>query len=277
MEYIHLGDIGRWLVAYPAAFFTLGLCVVMLIVVVATIRESSTSEGSAICNEQGAPYEKQPIPRNWTRGFVITAIVFMVIISYGTYRYYQISVGHFKVNANTNIILPTLPLAPPAPVPDHPPSLADVFEGDFPTLMKARNDLSIEGTIFPMKQQVYLDFPGKAEFVGFYVPASPDPISGTNTSKVCMMLIDQVQVALDGLLKKLKIKQGFGFEGNTLDELTFTGRVLIYHDELLSITQRAEIINAYKLKHLDVQFRGQEYLMNQIYTWRQQRDSKQGH
>ena len=42
---------------------------------------------------------------------------------------------------------------------------------------------------------------------------------------------------------------------NTMKELTFTGRVFLYHEDFLSITQKAAIISAYKKKGLDVNFR----------------------
>jgi hypothetical protein len=214
---------------------------------------------------------------NWTFGLVAVGIVCICLISYATYRYYQISVGHFKVNQNTNIILPVLPLAPPVPIPEQPPSMLDVFNAEFPTLMKARNDISVEGTNILIKQQIYLDFAGKATFVGFYIPISSDPISGISTYKMCMMLADQAQEALDNFARNIKMQGGWGLDANTFEELTFTGRVLIYHGDSLSITQKAEIINAYKPKHLDVQFRGEDYLMGQIDIWRRQRDSQQNH
>jgi hypothetical protein len=268
--YIHLGSIERWLLAYPLAFFTLGLSPVIATIVGATIKESRKPEDSEIFNEQGIPYERQPVSPKWTRGLALVGIACVSIISYGTYRYYQISVGHFKVDGGYNIILP-VPPGVPMPAPTKPPSsLLDVFNDDFPTLFKARNDLSIEGTNTRLKEQVYLDFLGKADFVGFYIPASSNPISDNNTPKVCVMLIDQVPTFLAKLSKETPMWAGYGSQGNTLDELTFTGRVLIYHEDLLSITQEADIINAYKLKNLDIQFRSEDYLMGRIAMWRQQ-------
>ncbi len=271
------GGLGRWLVAYPAAFFTLALCVVLVVVVVATIRESAVAKSSVICDERGVPYQRQPVSPRWIYGLGAVALICICIISYGTYRYYQISVGHFKVSAGTNIILPVLPLEPPAPVPPNPPSLLDVFNDDFPNLLRARNDISIEGTNTSFEQQVYLDFLGKSKFIGFYIPRSSNPIAGGNTANLCSMLIDQVPSGLAQLSKNVWLQGGYGPQTNTLDELTFTGRVLIYHEDLLSIPQQADIINAYKLKNLDVQFRGEDYLMGQIILWRQKRDLKQSH
>jgi len=273
--YGYLGGFGQWLEAYPLAFFTLSLSAAILAIVIVTIRESFVTESSAIYDDRGIPYQKQPITAAWTRGLAMAAIVCIGVISYGTYRYYQIAVSHFKLGANTNITPPVLPGAPPK-VSDQPPSLSDLFTNDFPDIMKAANDITIEGIDLPMKQQVYLDFLGKGKFVGFYIPISTDFISGKNLYKTCMTLIDAVQAALDNLPKRIQMKAGLGLEGNTIEELTFTGRVVFYHQDLLSITQRAEIINAYKVKHFDVQFRGQDYLANQTELWRRQRDLKKG-
>jgi hypothetical protein len=132
----------------------------------------------------------------------------------------------------------------------------------------------MEGIDLSMKQQVYLDFLGKSKFVGFYMPVSTDPISGRKTYKMCMALIDAVQSALDDLPRRLQMKSGFGLEGNTIEELTFTGRVVLYHEDSLSIIQKVEIINAYKVKHFDVQFRGPDYLANQSDLWFRLRESK---
>ena len=187
--YEHLGGLGQWLKAYPVAFFTLALAVVILIIVVGVIKESRVTESSAIYDERGVPYQKQPITRAWIRGFTIAAAVCVGIIAYGTYRYYQISVGHFNVNQNTNVTMPDLAVlqgrAPAStPIPTLPPSLIGLFTQDFPGFFKPENDISMEGIDLSMKQQVYLDFIGKSKFVGFYVPAS-DPISGEKTYKMC--------------------------------------------------------------------------------------------
>jgi hypothetical protein len=69
--YVHLGVLGRWLLAYPVAFFTLGLCLIILLVVGATMRELFITEDSAIYDEHGNPYETQLVSPNWTVSLVI--------------------------------------------------------------------------------------------------------------------------------------------------------------------------------------------------------------
>lgn len=47
------------------------------------------------------------------------------------------------------------------------------------------------------------------------------------------------------------------------DDLVFTGRIYLYHEADLSIQQRASLIQMYRARHLDVQFRGSDYLIMQ--------------
>jgi len=129
------------------------------------------------------------------------------------------------------------------------------------------------GTILHIKRQVYLDFPAKTKFVGFYVPSS-DPIASEKSFQACVRLAEAVQLALDEIPKKVAISGGYQGEMNSIQDLTFSGRVIIYHETFLPITQKATIIKAYAAKHLDVQFRGPDYLGDQIIAWHHQHDPK---
>ena len=259
----YLGPLGQWLKAYPVAFFTIGLVIAMLVLIVATIRESSVLEQSVICDEHGAPYIRQRVAPPWTFKLSIAFVVCMGLILYGTYRYYQISIGHFKVNPNTNVTLPELPREPPFLLAlQRPPSLADLFAKDFTVFIKAANGITLEGVDVAMTKQVYLDFSNKIKFVGFYIPAY-DP-TGDRTSKMCLMLTAAVQPALE--LPRGHIMTGL--QGRTIQELAFTGKVVLYHEDVLTLNQKVEIINAYKAKNWDAHFYGPDYLADQTELWR---------
>jgi hypothetical protein len=185
---------------------------------------------------------------------------------------------HFKVSPDTNVTLPDLKVlnnqaAASSPIPEQPPTLIGLFMYEFPAMMKAASNFSVDGVSLEMKQQVYLDFDGKSKFVGFYVPGS-DVILGEETYKMCMTLIEAVRPAVDELPKRLAIKGGTGEGGNTIEELVFTGRVLIYHQAPLSIVQKADIIRAYGTKHFDVQFRGMDYVAYQDGLWRKAKEGQ---
>jgi hypothetical protein len=159
-----------------------------------------------------------------------------------------------------------------------PPTLKDLFNRDFPNTMKAADDIGIEwktGETLEIRRQLYLDFPAKTKFVGFYVPA-PDPLVDAKTIEACVKLADAVQQALDDIPKKVAVSGGYRGEMTSIQQLTFSGRVLIYHDAFLSITQKADIIHVYADRQFDVQFRGPDYLGDQVVAWHQQHDLNHG-
>jgi hypothetical protein len=152
---------------------------------------------------------------------------------------------------------------------ERPPTLADLFKSDFGNTMKFTDEDRIgiqwnDGSVLNIKTQVYADFPAKTQFVGFYVPPSPKAL------EACLRLVDAVQETMRSMHKRLAVRAGYRDEGNTLQELTFSGRVLLYHEDFLSIPQKATIIHAYSEQHLDVQFRGPDYLGDQVIAWHRQ-------
>lgn len=165
-----------------------------------------------------------------------------------------------------------------------PPTLFDLFKQDFANTLKLSDNepaMAInwpDGSTTRIRRQVYMDFPAKTRFVGFYVldavPASAD-MTGNKTFMACMELLkaDAVQQAFE-LSKQVAIQAGQEGQMTSIPDLTFSGRVLVYHDEFLSIPQKADIIKAYAEKNLDVQFMGSDYLGNQVIAWHHKHDLK---
>jgi hypothetical protein len=280
--YDQLGGFGLWLKAYPLAFFTVGLCSVIAWLAIITVRESRKPRHSIICDEQAVPYTRNKVSRRWAYSFVALASVCTAALLYGTFRYYQISRGHFRTVEGKNVQLPLIAAIngvqagiPAIPPSNTPPSMLSLFTNDFPSTMKVSEGLVLEGRNLPMREQMYLDFPAKSEFVGFYIPVSTDPPSGELTFKVCMALRDRVWPFVDDFPKSgLEIQGGIGLQTNTIDELTFTGRVVIYYEDFMSMEQLVKIMDAYKRKKLDVQFRDASYLAGKTDEWRQQLKKK---
>jgi hypothetical protein len=171
----------------------------------------------------------------------------------------------------------TAPASQSATQPDQkPPTLRDLFEKDFPYVMKAQ-DQSMEiqwqdGSALHVSRQVYLDFPAKTQFVGFYIPSSGQ--FQTRTYNASIQLAEAVKQAISDLPKRAHVTAGYRDENNTLEDLTFSGRVLLYHEDFLSIPQKADILKAYAAKGFDVQFRGPDYLADQVIAWHHQHDPK---
>jgi hypothetical protein len=176
--------------------------------------------------------------------------------------------------------------AAPAVSDEKPPTLLDLFKSDFGNTMKVTDTNgpayqvhAPDGAKVDVRRQVYMDFPARTKFIGFYVhrpsPLSPD-FKAEKTVAACLQLlqINAVKDSFDQFGKQVGVMGGQGGQMTTAQDLTFSGRVLIYHEEFLSITQKADIINAYRAKSLDVQFMGDEYLGAQVIAWHQRHDSK---
>jgi hypothetical protein len=175
--------------------------------------------------------------------------------------------------------------ATPAAQNDNPPTLLDLFKNDFSNTLRSSDKedaISInwrDGATTKVKRQVYMDFPAKTKFVGFYV-AAPTPrsadISGIKTFNACLTLLehDSVQQAFDHVSQSVAILAGRDGQMTSIQALTFSGRVLIYHEDFLSIPQKADVLRAYATKSLDVQFMGSDYLGDQVIAWHRQHDAK---
>ncbi len=153
-----------------------------------------------------------------------------------------------------------------------PPTLLDLFKSEFPAVMKfTDSSCSIEwknGSKITFWCQAYLDFPAKTQFLGFYIPHS------SRTYDLCIRLAPSVRETLKKVRERVAITGGYGDQFNSLKDLTFSGRVLVYHEDLLTITQKAAIIKAFKKYGSDVQFRGPDYLGDQVIAWHHQHDAK---
>ena len=142
------------------------------------------------------------------------------------------------------------------------PMLKDLFFTDFNAVVKMRSseplNLTVNSTNVQIWSQAYFDFDSKSEFVGFFIPSA---VAG-NTYAVCAYL-----ATLDhaNALKHTGTKALGGRIGQMTyqDDLTFTGRVYIYHETDLSIEQRATLVQIYRDHHLDVQFMGTDYWLMQ--------------
>ena len=169
---------------------------------------------------------------------------------------------------------------------DKPPTLLDLFKKDFPSTLRASDkdvDAYIIGTPggskINVKRQTYEDYEAKTKFIGFYI-SRPDPpakdFSAQDTFVACMELLkhNAVQETFDHFGKSVAVMSGYGDQMTASKDLTFSGRVLIYHEEFLSIPQKADILKAYKEKGLAVTFRGSDYLATQVIAWHQQHDAK---
>jgi hypothetical protein len=169
---------------------------------------------------------------------------------------------------------------------DKQPTLLDLFKNDFPHTMKQSDQEDVicikwsTGGETTIKRQVYMNFSEKTKFAGFYIPMHPSSnLSGEKTCIACLKLLegDAVQKAFDHFSTSMAVLAGYGSQMTSIQDLTFSGRVLIYHEEFLSIPQKAQIIEACASKKMDVQFYGGDYLGLQVIAWHQQHSAKAAH
>jgi hypothetical protein len=166
---------------------------------------------------------------------------------------------------------------------ENPPStVRELFDIDLSNLLKVNIDhgLSVnltfnkQTTEVPIARKIYADFVSRSKFVGFYIPTSNMP-SDEATYVACLQLPKQVQDVFSDFEKTRDLWGGISEDQMTsVKDLQFSGRVILYYEGFLSITEKAQIIDGFKRENYDVQFRGPDYLRDVQIAWRQERDSR---
>jgi len=244
-------------------------------------REIWIQERRPFTNALGGTTNIPSWPFRW-RCYIATVLLWIVpagflILIWNKYPIPLPGQGSFVVDANTNVFLPDLHVlnnlpqsTPLPPEKDKPPVLLDLFNEDYPTAMKAQNNLTMRGVELPLKQQVYLDFSAKSKFVGLYVPLGTKSANDRETVTICKAFTGQVESALKQVEKNIYMKGGVGEQNaREISELTFTNVVIIYHENILNIEEKADVLAAFKEREFDVQFRGPDYVAFRDNAWRQ--------
>jgi hypothetical protein len=256
----------------------LTIFVLLIIHIIQAAREIHRHEARPFQNALGRTLKIAPWQIRWRCHFV--TIIYLIVPLALSWMILKRSPTllinrQFVVNQNTQVFMPDLhslnniPYQPPKGK-DKPPSLVDLFTEDYPADMKAQNELTMKGILLPLKQQVYLDMLSSSKFVGFYIPERDPATGGETTTIICKALAGQVQPMLGALEKNLYLNGGLGIENaKTIPDLKFTQQAVIYHESMLSILEKAEIIEAFKAKELTVQFRGPDYEFSRRNTWYQ--------
>lgn len=152
-------------------------------------------------------------------------------------------------------------LTPPS-IPESALTLHLLFTEDFPQCWIPRIDtrVTIEGHENAIESGIFVAFPGRSRFVGFFLPKNVD------IYRVCKVLPDAVDLLL------AHFSSGHTFQANGIfdksqtpfEDLASTGRVYVYYEGVLNLEQSAELEKLFASKHLGIVLRGDDWFRMSI-------------
>jgi hypothetical protein len=147
------------------------------------------------------------------------------------------------------------------------PTLVGLFKSDFPTALKLGNEITATiqgGGKVTFQQQVFQHYESNTEFIGFYVPATPDAL------RLIEWLSTGFRAEYEKLRRGIKVaaKSPGDLTHSLSETLAFTGRVYIYHESPITLRQAADLVDLYRAHGLHLVLRGSDYVTQ---TWLQRR------
>jgi Alpha/beta hydrolase family len=150
---------------------------------------------------------------------------------------------------------------PPSSGPSKPPgvlTLHGLFTEDFPQYWIPRIDTTIvkAGKKNTIESAIFLDFPGRSRFVGFYLPSDVD------TYEVCKALPDAVELLIAHFASGHEFRADGIFDKSqtSFADLASTGRVYVYYEGILTLPQSGELDSLFTHRHLGLILRGDDWL-----------------
>ncbi len=145
---------------------------------------------------------------------------------------------------------------PRSATPSIPKSLEQHFREDFKLgaymtelIMSSPDGLSVK-----IPARVYFDHDANSKFLSFYIPRCPDSFTA------CASLARDYKIALDESANVKMIAKHAGDATHTdSTDLSFSGRIFLYHEDTLSLEQLGALEILYKSKSLAPQFRGHDW------------------
>ncbi len=145
--------------------------------------------------------------------------------------------------------------------PRSPLTLHDFYKNDFSNLMKISDTATLtfkNGPTLKIGYQLYLDFDGGSEFMGFYIPKSP------RTEEICAKIPGWIKTMLQRLQHNTVAidQKDPGQAGITpeLKDLKFSGRIFVYHQTPIFDSAIDDLKSLYKAKGFFPEFRGPDYV-----------------
>ena len=143
-----------------------------------------------------------------------------------------------------------------------PPNLQTLFGRDFSKYLKRVKEGGIkfeDGTILKIGVQEYIDLEAQTKFLGFYIPFSDKAYAA------CKLLSDFYENIMGDFDSSMEV-WGRGHITDSAktssQELIFSKRIYIYHENDFSLQELAALESLYQSKGLSVVFRGHAYLFS---------------
>jgi hypothetical protein len=103
---------------------------------------------------------------------------------------------------------------------------------------------------------IYADFAAKSYFIGYLIP----PTDSAHTFEYVRYLACCPIKTFEDIVRKMSFEGSESGQLTSLKDLTFSGRIFIYHYDFLTLEQIVALRSVYKKKNLSVQFRGIDYV-----------------
>lgn len=154
------------------------------------------------------------------------------------------------------------PVAVPSSTPELPPTLHDLYATDFPGFAHFANegelhakspDENIEKV--RIAYTIHMDFAAKSRFISVYIASSP---ATYHTCKEVPNFYHEILDEADKTTEMIVQRPGDSATEHS-KELTFTGKIYVYHEDNLTLEQLGSLEALYKSKNLSPQFRGRSY------------------
>jgi hypothetical protein len=146
-----------------------------------------------------------------------------------------------------------------------PPILPDLFKSGFPNTLRVEGKtwslMSNNAPLLSGPTKIYLDFDARTKFIAFYIPRSE------HSYEAASGLWANVQGVFAGTEKNIGVQAGYHQNLTDIKDLTFSGRVFLYHEDNFSLRQLADLIDIYKSHGMALDFRGPEFLGDQVVAW----------
>ena len=140
-------------------------------------------------------------------------------------------------------------------------NLLELFKQDFSNSLRVSNEFTLNiggGATAKIYANEYFNFEGRTKFLSFYVPMS------TQSYEIC----ESLTYGYIEIMKKLEENAAAigGYVGDSAQtssqELIFSNRIYIYHENTFTLQQLASLERVYTSKGLSVIFRSTSYMMS---------------